>query len=122
MRAANPAHVQNIDRLALLEGMVADVIRRLDALEGLKRRKTPDPETDAALLSAIAGAVGGAVFAVADLFAIHDPELQVAIAGETAYTLGIRLRGLRRRPCGPYRLRRAARASAGALWHLGVEV
>ena len=106
--------------LAELQTAVADLRRRVTALEGARSRATV--RRDVRLLTAVAHAADGSVFTAAEVLAnaaLVSPALQRALASAGIYTaqqLGKRLQRL----CGcerqGLRLDRVGVDHSGALW------
>jgi len=109
-----------------LTAAVAELVARVEALEGARLATVrPDAAADAALLSAIAHALGGSVFTAHDLarLAAHDPELHRLLGKTTVRAVAFRLRRLHRRTTGPHSLRLVMlmRLEAGRVWAVTVD-
>lgn len=105
--------------LAAIEAELARQGAKLDRILAALEARQPrpvDPDRDSRLLAAIAGWRGAEVFAVPDLLASSDVELQAALGTIRPRQLGAQLRRISRGPCGPYQLTRIKRESAGVQW------
>lgn len=111
---ATPLHV---DEHAALLGELAELRKRVEALEARHVRRD-----DRVVLIAIGESVRGRVFSAAELFthATNDPTLADALRGLTAKRLGKYLRTLANRPLAGLMLQRVGRDRDGSIWAVQV--
>jgi len=116
-----PRAADRDDAVATLRAAVADLTRRVVALER-ERPARPVAQTfgdaDAAWLAAVADAVGAATFTASELHdhAAVDPSLRRGLGPTSTAAIGYRLRALKDRPMGAWVVRLVKRSDGVRVW------